>query len=215
MKRLNINVIALAIGLSFSIGAMAQSMTRDQYKSGIKVIAADYKIAKGTCASLAGNAKDICKTGASGNEKVAKAELKAKFQPSEKASYKARVARADADYSLARQKCDDQAGNLKDVCVKEAKAAAVTARANANAHLKIVDAQTSADEKSVKAQGAADQTSAEAQTKANAKSADALKDATAEKRSANYAVAKEKCDALAGDAKGNCIKDATARFGKL
>ena len=43
---------------------------------------------------------------------------------------------------------------------------------------------------------------------------DARKDAASDKRDANYAVAKEKCDALAGDAKNTCMSDAKARYGK-
>ncbi|SEB26419.1 hypothetical protein [Variovorax sp. YR216] len=35
-----------------------------------------------------------------------------------------------------------------------------------------------------------------------------------EKRDADYKVAVEKCDAMAGDAKGNCIAAAKQRFGK-
>lgn len=40
-----------------------------------------------------------------------------------------RVAMADANYAVAKEKCDDFAGNVKDVCVKESMAAAVTAKA--------------------------------------------------------------------------------------
>jgi len=75
MHKLNINAIARAIGLAFSAGAMAQSMSKDQYKSASDGIAADHKAADAACASLAGNPKDICKAQASGKDKVAKAEL--------------------------------------------------------------------------------------------------------------------------------------------
>ena len=51
---------------------------------------------------------------AGGREKVAKAELEARDKPSENASYKLRVARADADYSVAKEACDDKAGNVKE-----------------------------------------------------------------------------------------------------
>jgi len=214
MKKLNINVFAMAIGLAFSVGAMAQAMTQEQYKSGKNVIAAEYKIAKGACAPLSGNASDICKAEASGKAKVETAELNAKYLPSENASYKVRVARAEADYLVTKQKCDDQAGNVKDVCVKEAKATVVAAKANAKAHKKIAAAHVSADEKSVKAQIVAADEFSNAQSRASQQSADARNDAASEKRVADYALAKEKCNALAGDAKGNCIKDATARFGK-
>jgi hypothetical protein len=35
-----------------------------------------------------------------------------------------------------------------------------------------------------------------------------------DKRDADYAVAKAKCDALAGDAKDICMNDAKAQYGK-
>ncbi len=214
MKKLNINGIALAIGLAFSVGAMAQGMTQDQYKSGKSVIAAEYKIAKGACASLSGNANDICKAQASGKAKVDAAELSAKYLPSENANYKLRVARAEADYLVAKQRCDDSAGNTKDVCIKEAKAAAVAAKADAKAQKTSAAAHLSADEKTVKAQIDAADEFTKTQSKAKQQSADARDDAAVDKRAANYTVAKEKCNALAGDAKGNCLKDASARFGK-
>jgi hypothetical protein len=142
--KFNINAIAIAIGLAFSVGAIAQTMSKDEYKSAKDGIATEYKSAKAACGSLSGNAKDICLAEAGGNEKVAKAELEAKYKPSVDASYKVRVARADADYAVAREKCDDLAGNVKDVCVKEAKAAAVAAKADAKAQMKITNANETA-----------------------------------------------------------------------
>ena len=44
--------------------------------------------------------------------------------------------------------------------------------------------------------------------------ADVRKDAATEKRDADYKVAKEKCDAIAGDAKASCMTDAKTRYGK-
>ena len=84
-------------------------------------IAAEHKAAKAACDPMAANAKDICLAQAKGAEKVAMAELTASYQPTTKARYDVRVARADADY----------AGNAKDVCVKEAKAVQTTAKADA------------------------------------------------------------------------------------
>ena len=43
---------------------------------------------------------------------------------------------------------------------------------------------------------------------------DARQDAATEKLDADYKVTIEKCDALAGDAKTNCVAAAKARFGK-
>lgn len=192
MNKSELNAIAILVGLVFSAGAVAQMMPEDQYRSGKDGIAAEHKAANAACGSFSGNAYDICKAEAGGKEKVARAELEAKYQPSEDAMYKLRVARADADYSINRQKCDDLAGNVKDVCVKEAKANAIAAKADAKAHMKTANANDKADQKS----------------------ADARMDAVSEKRDADYALAKEKCDAFAGNAKMNCMNEAKARFGK-
>ena len=96
MKTLNINVIALAVSLAFSAGAMAQSMSKNDYKAGKDKITAEYKLAKAGCASLSGNPKDICVAEAKGKEKVALAELEAGYRPTAETRFRARVARAEA-----------------------------------------------------------------------------------------------------------------------
>ena len=203
MNKLNITAIAAAIALAFSAGAMATGMSKDDYKSAKDSIAAEFKPVRSGCDSFSANAKDVCMAEANGKEKVARAVLEAKYKPSKDASYKVRVAKAEADYAVAKEQCDDKAGNVKDVCIKEAKAAETAAKADAKAQMKTADANQKAAE-----------TSAAARNKANEKSADARKDAASDKRDADYAVAKEKCDAFAGDAKSNCISEAKARFGR-
>lgn len=192
MKKLNINMITLAVGLAFSAGAMAQSMSKDDYKAAKDQIAAEYKSAKAGCASLSANRGDICVAEAKGQEKVARAELEASYKPGPKTRYQVRIAQADADYAVAKERCDDLAGNPKDVCMKEAKAARTSAIADAKVQMKTSDANTTA----------------------NAKSADARKDAAADKLDAQYKVEKEKCDTFAGVAKDNCLAQAKARFNK-
>ena len=203
MSRLKLSAVAMALGLAFGTGAMAANMSKEQYKSGKDSIAADYKAEKAACGSFAGNAKDICKAEADGREKIARAELESGYKPSVDASYKLRVARAEAAYAVAKEKCDDKSGNVKDVCVKEAKADAVAAKADAKAQRKTSDANATATATSVKASNVAGE-----------KGADARKDAAADKRDADYAVAKEKCAAFAGDAKSSCLIQAKARFGR-
>ena len=129
MNKLNIKAIALAVSLGFSAGAMAQTMSKTDYTASQNKISSDYKAAKAACASLSANAKDICVAEAKGGQKVANAELEASYKPTTKTRYQARVAKAEADYGVANEKCDDLAGNAKDVCVKEAKAAQTTAKA--------------------------------------------------------------------------------------
>ena len=148
MNKLKINAIALALGFAFSAGAMAQSLSKDDYKAGKDRITAEYKTAKAGCATLAANAKDICVAEAKGQEKVAKAELEASYKPSEKARHAVSMAKAEADYAVARERCDDKAGNDKKACVKEAKAAEARAKADAKAPLQTSEANKPAAEKS-------------------------------------------------------------------
>lgn len=203
MNTLNLNTIALALSLAFSAGAMAQGLSKTDYQAGKDKISAEYKSARAGCASLSGNPKDICVAEAKGHEKIAKAELEASYKPTPKTHYQARVAKAEAAYAVAREKCDDLAGNAKDVCVKEAKAAETSAKADAKAQMKTVDAKITGQEKA-----------AEAKTEAKTQAVDARKDAAADKRDAEYKVAKEKCDAFAGGAKDRCLDQAKANFGK-
>ena len=53
---------------------------------------------------------------------------------------------AEADYDVAKQRCDAKTGNEKDVCVKEAKAAQVKAKADAKAGEKTASARKDASE---------------------------------------------------------------------
>jgi hypothetical protein len=83
-------------------------------------------------------------------------------------------------------------GNQKDVCVKQAKAAHTKAKADAK--VAKVDSKVT-------------------QQAAN-KRADVRKDAREDTRDAQYKVAIEKCDAMSGAAKDQCVKDAKVHFGR-
>ena len=149
MNKLNITAIAAAIALAFSAGALAaQGMSKDDYKAGTDKIAAEYKSAKAACDSLSANAKDVCVAEASGKQKVAKAELEASNKPGEKTRTAVSIAKAEVDYTVAKEKCDDKAGDDKKVCVKQAKAAETRAKADARPPMKTADAGKPAKEMS-------------------------------------------------------------------
>jgi hypothetical protein len=192
MTAAGVRATALAIGVALSAGTLAQGMSKDQHQAGITGLAAELKSERAACASLAGNARDICKAEAGGRASIGRAELNASYKPSLDASYNLRIARADAALAVDREKCDDSAGNVKDVCLKEAKARSVSAKGDASAQLKIARANAVAREKG----------------------ADAHQDAAKARREAEGAVAREKCDAFAGEAKANCLQDARLRYGK-
>lgn len=117
MSQFTTTAIAVAIGLTFSAGAMAQTMSKNDYKTAMAGIAAEYKSDKTSCESLSGNANDVCMAEAKGKEKVAKADLNAHNKNTKQTRYEALVTKAEADYSVAKEECDDQAGNVKDVCL--------------------------------------------------------------------------------------------------
>lgn len=85
-------------------------------------IEAEYKAAKEKCDAMDGNAKDVCEKEAKGREKVAKAELEAKTTPSERNQRKVQEAKAEAQYDVAKEKCDDMKGDEKNACQKDARA---------------------------------------------------------------------------------------------
>ena len=189
----------LTAGLGFAGASAAQMnspvtapMSKASYTQAVKDADAQYKIDKDACASLSGNAKDICVAEANGKASVAKAEAAAAYKHTPKARESARIAHAKANYNVAIEKCDDMAGNPKDVCVKEAKAELVKGKSNAKV----------------------DRVAADTSHEAATKQAEARKDANADKREADYKVAIEKCDALAGAAKDACVSNAKAQFGK-
>jgi hypothetical protein len=130
------------------VSPLAQSATTSQadYATGKSRISADFKADKTACSSLAGNAKDICVEEAIAKEKVARAELDAGHTGTAADRNKVLVVKAESGYAVAKEKCDDLAGNAKDVCVKEAKAVEVKALTDAKVGKQIGEATASAAE---------------------------------------------------------------------
>ena len=203
MIKFKLSVLSAALCFAASSGVMAAALSKADFKAAKGEISAVYKADKAACNALSGNAGDVCKEEAKGKEKVAIAELEMNQEPTEKHQYDLRMTKANAAYAVAKEKCDDFAGNAKDVCQKEAKSALVAAKADAKVAEKTAEASATANKKS-----------ADANATARAKTTEVRRDAATDKRNADYAVAKEKCDAMAGDAKAGCIKNAKALYGQ-
>jgi hypothetical protein len=191
--KLKLTSLAMAAALGMSAGAYAGLLSKDEIKQADDRISADFKAAKQTCDSRSGNAKDICLAEAKGQEKVAKAELEARDKGTPKAQQEALDARAVANYEVAKQHCDNFAGNPKDVCQKDAQAVFTKAKADAKLARTTQDTRASASEKI----------------------GDARQQAANTKREADYKAARERCDALAGNAKDTCVNEARSRFGMM
>lgn len=174
-----VSLIAAAL-LAFSV-AQAATLSKAEFKADKTRISADYKVDKNACDAMKENAKDICVQEAKAKESVARAELEYRYTGKAADQTKVLEAKAKSAYAVAKEKCDDQEGNPKDVCVKEAKAVEVKALADAKMTKQIGEAK---------------------------------KEASEDKSDANYKVAIEKCDAMTGDAKTNCVAAAKTKFGK-
>ena len=125
--------------------ANAATMTKDAYKTGKDGISSQYKTDKSACDAMSANAKDICVEQAKAKEKVARAELEYGYTGKAGDAAKVQEVKAKTAYAVAKEKCDDLAGNAKDVCVKEAKAVEVKALADAKANKKMGEARSDAN----------------------------------------------------------------------
>ncbi len=186
------SLLALTVVISCACAGNALALTKTEYNTQKDQIRADYKVNRDKCGPMKGNAKDVCVLEAKGAQKVAKAELEMQYKPSAKNTREVNVAKADSAYKIAKEKCDDLAGNAKDVCVKDAKAGYVKAKEDVKIAKAAMDGGANKSEK-VK---------------------EAKKDASEETREANYKAARERCDGLAGNAKDVCQKTAKANFAK-
>lgn len=179
---------AAIAALAVSGQAAEPSMTKSQYEEAKAHAEVTYKAAKERCDSLAGNAKDICVAEAKANLKRAEGKAKAQYENTSKAWYEMQVQNAEADYLVAKEICDDLAGNQKDVCVEKAKATRTEAVADAKAQRK----------------------TAEAQNEAREEAGDARQDAAEDKRDAEYKVQLQRCEEFSGQAKDDCVARAKA-----
>ena len=184
---MNTQLFVLSVALSCTLAGHAMAMTQAEYSAQKDTVSDQYKAAKEKCSNLKSNAKDICVSQAKGAEKVAKADLEAAYEPSARRTEKAAIARGDAAYDTAKEKCDDLSGNAKSVCRKDAKVLLVTAKEEAR--VVRVSAETG---------------------KVNAAM---RKEATAQEKQAQYKAAAQRCEALAGVPKDGCINDTKVKFG--
>lgn len=120
---------ALAMGGS----ALAANGDKTAYEQAKTSARTSYDADRKQCDSLSKNAKDVCVAEAKAKRTRVDEEAEAAYKNTPKAREHAIHEIAEADYKVATQKCQDKAGNDKDVCMKEAKAAETRAKADAKA----------------------------------------------------------------------------------
>lgn len=135
-KTLKLSAIAASLMLALAGAHAADKMTRDEFKTAKAKIEADYKTAKSACDGMKDNAKDVCQKEATAKEKVALAELDYSNTGKDSDRIKVEQVKAEQDYEVALERCDDRSGADKNACRAEAKAAEKRAQATIKAERK-------------------------------------------------------------------------------
>lgn len=122
---------ALCLALSFAGASLAAParlpkpapMTKKAYEAAKDRIEAQYRADKNYCNGFKGHKEDVCEVEAKGKAAALRADLEAQYKPSPDASQKAKYVTADANYDVAKAKCDALSGDGRKRCIQEAKAA--------------------------------------------------------------------------------------------
>ena len=140
----SLRATCLAVACLISGAAHAATINKAEYDAARSQADGAYKSEADGCKSLSGNAKDICKLQAKGHLNVAKAEAEHAYSGKAADMQKLGKAKVEAVYDVERERCDDLAGNGKDVCVKTAKATRTKALANLQLNKDVAAARTDA-----------------------------------------------------------------------
>jgi hypothetical protein len=114
---------AAAFGLSTQLDSLPSLMSRGDYAAARQVIASDTRQAIGACRALAPDARARCKVRAHARERVARADLAARYYGTVAAAREAQQARVRASYDVARADCAGHVGRERSACVAAARQA--------------------------------------------------------------------------------------------
>jgi hypothetical protein len=98
-------------------------LTRDGYEQAKAAIQAQHAADKKVCERVKAREKDLCEVQAEGRQKAERAGLEARYRPTAEALLEARTITAEANYDVAREKCELMKRKLRKKCLQEAKAA--------------------------------------------------------------------------------------------
>jgi hypothetical protein len=187
-----IRLALAAAALCCAGAACAAAMSKETYEAQQVRVEADYDAAQARCKALAGNGRDVCRQQARGERDIAQAALALQYQPTADNDEKLRIARAEAAYAVARQRCKTLDGSGRDICNKDARAVLAAARAEAKLQKDVVAQQMRSD------------TVVRERTEREEKIAQA-----------QFNAARERCEMLPDEGRDNCLRDAKRRFGRL
>jgi osmotically-inducible protein OsmY len=131
MKTLIATLFATAAGAAFAAPTLALNHDPASYRAVTQKAAADYKAATAKCGSMSGNDKDVCMAEARLARTRTESDALSQYNNTAKGREKARTSLADAEYDLAKTKCNAKSGADKDDCMNNAKSVHTAAVADA------------------------------------------------------------------------------------
>jgi osmotically-inducible protein OsmY len=122
MKTLIATLLATAAGASFAAAPTA-ALNHDPatYRNLTQKAESAYRAATAKCDAKSGNDKDVCMAEARLTRTRTEADALSKYNHTAASHAKARANVADAEYDLAKAKCDAKSGAEKDSCMDNAK----------------------------------------------------------------------------------------------
>jgi hypothetical protein len=115
-------VSATAFGISAAVDSPRSLMAPSDYSVAKKAIESDVHAAMSKCRDQDGRSRDICKAEARADEMVRKADLEAKYRGTVVAGADARLARAKAQYEVAKTRCAEERSADRLSCLRAARA---------------------------------------------------------------------------------------------
>ena len=198
-------VLIIATALALSAGP-ALTVPNEQYQSARRHLAAEFDASRQACKSLPRSSIGLCRAQADREFRVASAGLDALYNPSSDGSYKARIAIADAEYRVAKRKCDAKGGDVKRFCLNHARAAQIAAKAVANSPEDTSTMKRALDQKADVARK---------QLREEEERTEGRKDSASAKRHTELHIAMERCETLPDYDRLACVSEADKRFGPL
>ena len=124
-------VSATALGISAAVDSPRSLMSRVDYADAREAIENQAQATLFRCRDLEGQPRDICRAEAKADQRIRKADLEAQYRGTVSAAAEAKLARAKAQYEVARAKCGGERSEDRISCLRSARAEKARALADA------------------------------------------------------------------------------------
>lgn len=124
-------ITGASLYLAFGTLAMGAEMSKAEHTAELKAITARTRQAQMDCRALHDNARDICLLEAQGRERIQRAELDERHEPSDEHRFQVEMAKIESRHAVDRERCDDLSGPARISCAERARDEFVMSKADA------------------------------------------------------------------------------------